>query len=114
MSTSIVFAKVAPWPRPAGLLDDRLIREENAERNGGATQRFAYVGERMFRIERESWGFGWYVTEVFSSGLATWVAPDGTESIHARAHGFDHDLKFLRYASRLSEARRVIIDEVLR
>ena len=105
--SGLVLYRSAPWAPGS---TENLLRSHNVPRNGGLSVRYAQVGDRRFRVVRDDWQSGWFATEVFEDGEDVWVSPSGEESLDARVHGVDYDLKFSAYSTRLADVRRAILE----
>lgn len=90
---SIRLHKTAPW-------NSRLI---NSYRD-----RYTQVDGRYFKVSADSLDSMWGVEEISADGETLWDTLDGKYDY--RRHG-EIDLKFFRWAFRLSDARKLIEEE---
>lgn len=98
---TITLHKAAPWATPRQRKHDHMLRYHRAEPNGGATARYAQVGNRYFKVMRTSWNAGWFVTEIDKAGEDIWVGDPLKGG----------DLKFLVSVGNLDQARKAIEQE---
>ena len=87
---SIRLSKTAPW---------------NPNLWNSYRDRYAEVDGRYFKVSADSLDSLWAVEEIDADGETLWDTPDG--KYDHRRHG-EIDLKFFRWAIRLSEARELI------
>jgi hypothetical protein len=91
---SIRLSQTAPW---------------NPRLRNSYRDRYTEVGGRYFKVSADSLESLWTVEEVDFDGETLWDTPDGAYDY--RRDG-DADLKFLKHAFRLSDARELIEQEV--